>query len=151
MSDLVLMHSDCHTIMVGLRCPKCGLYPDMQSTEFTEEKEENVPIVRKMVTESLGSSASPESRPGYVEPKPSVEELALTACHEAAEVLYGLYLEATGFPQDADVLATKLDNLYDRWRDLDVWKPGEPRVPVAGAPGRSFIDWPEDRPVRSEA
>jgi hypothetical protein len=109
-----------------------------------------MPLTRRRVIESLGSSSPPESRPGYVEPKPSVEELALTAAHEAAEVLYGLYLSATGFPSDQDVLAAKLDRLYERWQALGVWKPGDSRVPVAGAPGRSFIDWPEGRPARSE-
>lgn len=50
--DYVLVHSDCRTEMDGLHCPKCQIYPDMQSTEFwrpTDVKAPPAPILARPV------------------------------------------------------------------------------------------------------
>lgn len=45
--DMVLVHvdgGDCHgTPLVNWRCPKCGIAPDMQSTEFRAALSESAP------------------------------------------------------------------------------------------------------------
>jgi hypothetical protein len=96
-------------------------------------------VQRRMVLESLGNTG-PQQRSGAVVRDVSPEEVALTACHDAAVVVAMLHQQvaywATGGGvdpltlTDEALLGELIDGLYERWESLGVWKPGEARVPV---------------------
>ncbi|MGV0984961.1 MAG: hypothetical protein ACOYB2_10430 [Limnohabitans sp.] len=99
-------------------------------------------VVRKMVTETLGSSGPPQ-RVGSLDRPVSAEELALTGAHDAARVVWLMY-KATAHTltvfEEAE-LGITLDRLYVAWEEIDAWKPGDDRVPVIGEPGDARVDW----------